>query len=126
MKNKYIVKYYMSQLKKQIRISSPTKKRFLQTLKQNVEIFLEEQPDVTYEKVLCVFGTPEEVASSFYETLEQPEIDQQLYRKHFFIVGCCIIILSLLLLCGWYSHRVSQSVLLYEFEEIQRNVPAQP
>ena len=125
MNNKQIAKSYISEIKKQIRISSPVKKRFFQTLKQNINLFLAEHPDASYEEVVSTFGSPEEVAASFYETIDSSEIDQQLHQKHFFLIGCCVMIVSLFLLCGWYSQKISQSILLYEFEEVQLDTTIQ-
>lgn len=121
MNNKQIVRLYMHKIKNQIRISSPAKKHFFQTLKQNIELFLAGRPNASYEEILSAFGSPEEVAASFYETIDSSEIDQQLNQKHRLLIGFCIAIASLSLLCGWYSQKMSQSIVLYEFEEIQTN-----
>ena len=121
MNNKQIVRLYMHKIKNHIRIASPAKKHFFQTLKQNIELFLAERPNASYEEILSAFGSPEEVAASFYETIDSSEIDQQLNQKHRLLIGFCIAIASLSLLCGWYSQKMSQSIVLYEFEEIQTN-----
>lgn len=121
MNNKQIVRLYMHKIKNQIRISLPAKKHFFQTLKQNIVLFLEEHPNASYEEILSAFGSPEEVAASFYETIDSSEIDQQLHRKHRLLIYCCTAIASLLLLCSWYSQKSSQAIVLYEFVEIQAN-----
>lgn len=114
-----ITKMYLSKLKKQLPISSPAKKAFLHTLKQNIENYIIEHPDATYELVKTNFGTPDEVALSFCETINPDELNTQVYLKKKIIWGCSILIAILLLLCGWYHQKLSRSVAFYEFEEIE-------
>lgn len=114
----HITKLYISAVKKQLPIISPSKKAFLRTLKQNINNHIAEHPDTTYECVVTNFGTPEEVVSSFYESLDSDEISQQLHRKRKITLICCILFCTLILLCGWYQHQMSQTIQYYEFEEI--------
>lgn len=114
-----ITRCYIFQLKKQIKISTPARKAFLRTLKQTIENYLIEHPDATYECVESNFGTPEDVAMSFYETLDQTEINTQLRLKKPILLCSSILIVALCILCGWYSHKMSQAVLFYELEEVE-------
>ncbi len=117
-----ITKMYLSKLKKQISFSSPAKKAFLRTLKRSIENYITEHPGTTYELVETNFGTPNEVALSFYESIGQDEVNTHIQSKKRILWGCGILIATLLLLCGEYYHKLSQSVAYYEFEEIELNI----
>lgn len=114
-----IGRIYISQVKRKITVSSPAKKAFLHTLKQNVTTYLTEHPNTSYNCIIENFGTPQEVADSYYEMLEENEIKQHTTFRKACILACCIALLTLTVACGWYYHQTQGTIPTYVMEEVK-------
>ena len=89
------IKKYIKYVKKIIPFYSKDKKEFLKLLTQKIIEFSNTQPNCTYQNIIDEFGSPNEVAGSYIETLNSDEIIKKLNKKKiialFFIVGGIII-----------------------------------
>ena len=89
------IKKYIKYVKKIIPFYSKDKKEFLKLLTQKIIEFSNTQPNCTYQNIIDEFGSPNEVAGSYIESLENDEIIKKLNKKKiialFFIVGGIII-----------------------------------
>lgn len=72
----------------------PHRKEILSSIQQDISSYLEEHPDISYEDILKHFGTPEEMASSFVESLTPDDIltTSKKNRKLFIIIASAIAI----------------------------------
>ena len=53
-----------------------------------------EHPETTYNDLVEIFGTPEDVSESFYESLSSNEIrKQQKLKKHIIIIAVTVSII---------------------------------
>ena len=98
---------YLRRVRRCLTLPRPEKKRLLDTARQAVDAFVEENPqadDVLWRSAL---GTPEELAAQLMEPYDLDEVKVSL-RKHTHLVkiGIAISILFLAcisLFCYWYS-----------------------
>lgn len=108
------IKRYLREIALFIPNDYPNKKRLLQAIKRNLEIFLEEHPNSSFEDVANEFGTASEVANSFIEELSGASISVSLQKKkrrnHWILMICIAMVCVSLLLCiamyyFWYTHQ---------------------
>ena len=89
------IKKYIKYVKKIIPFYSKDKKEFLKLLTQKIIEFSNEHDSCSYQDIVDEFGSPNEVAGSYIETLNSDEIIKKLNKKKiialFFIVGGIII-----------------------------------
>ena len=78
------IKKYIKYVKKIIPIHSKDKKEFIQLLTQKIIEFSNTQPNCTYQNIIDEFGSPNEVAGSYIESLENDDIIKQLNKKCIF------------------------------------------
>ena len=70
-------------LKKIIPFYSKDKKEFLKLLTQKIIEFSNTHPNFTYQNIIDEFGSPNEVAGSYIESLENDDIIKQLNKNIF-------------------------------------------
>ena len=76
-------KLYYRNVKSIVSFSSKDKKQFLQLLKKNLIEFSEQQNNCSYQDMINHFGTPNEVASSYIESLDTDILLKHLKFKKF-------------------------------------------
>lgn len=86
------IKKYIKYVKKIIPFYSKDKKEFLKLLTQKIIEFSNTQPNCTYQNIIDEFGSPNEVAGSYIESLENDDIIKQLNKKYIFKTLVTIII----------------------------------
>ena len=87
------IKKYIKYVKKIIPFYSKDKKEFLKLLTQKIIEFSNTHPNFTYQNIIDEFGSPNEVAGSYIETLNSDEIIKKLNKKkiiNIFCVNNCI------------------------------------
>lgn len=87
------LKKYYREIRKEIPNSYPGKKDILNSIRQSVENFLEEQPDPSFDDILEHFGNTTEIVSSFIEDLSAQEIAALLKkdrRKRYTTRAICV------------------------------------
>ena len=75
------IKKYIKYVKKIIPFYSKDKKEFLKLLTQKIIEFSNTHPNFTYQNIIDEFGSPNEVAGSYIETLNSDEIIKKLNKK---------------------------------------------
>ena len=75
------IKKYIKYVKKIISIHSKDKKEFIQLLTQKIIEFSNEHDSCSYQDIVDEFGSPNEVAGSYIETLNSDEIIKKLNKK---------------------------------------------
>ena len=86
------IKKYIKYVKKIIPFYSKDKKEFLKLLTQKIIEFSNTRPNCTYQNIIDEFGSPNEVAGSYIESLENDDIIKQLNKKYIFKTLVTIII----------------------------------
>ena len=84
------IKKYIKYVKKIIPFYSKDKKEFLKLLTQKIIEFSNTHPNFTYQNIIDEFGSPNEVAGSYIESLENDDIIKQLNKKYIFKILCLV------------------------------------
>ena len=85
---KELKKYYTG-IRRELYCDTEAKKRILAAIKENVEAYLEEHPEATFENVQDRFGTPKQIATSYLEELEMPELIGKLKVRRTIVTAIC-------------------------------------
>lgn len=78
-----MLRWYLREVRKKLIFAGKEKKRFLNDLRENVNLYLEEHPNAEKGDLLERFGSPQELSEAFYR---DAEIDEKvlLQRRRFF------------------------------------------
>ena len=93
------IKKYIKYVKKIIPIYSKDKKEFIQLLTQKIIEFSNEHDSCSYQDIVDEFGSPNEVAGSYIETLNSDEIIKKLNKKK--IINIFISVIIILCISVW-------------------------
>lgn len=110
------IKCYLKEIAVLIPKDYPNKKQILQSIKQNLESFLEEFPESSFQDITNEFGTAMEIANSFIEDLSGTSVFVSLHKKkrrnHFILISCMILFMLSAFLCVsmYYFLRNHQNV----------------
>lgn len=110
---------YVALVKKEIPFSSKSKRKFLYILEQNIENYTRENPAVSFSDLEASFGSPKEVASSYYDTLDKEDFDKHLKTKRtilFLVLSVCLFIIFA---CACYYYNLHKDLPAYTIEEIR-------
>ena len=88
-KEKELKKYFRA-ISGELYCPVKTKRRILATVKENVSAYLEENPATTFEEIQKHFGTPRQIAASYVEEMETPELIAKLRIRRRIITVICI------------------------------------
>lgn len=72
---------YLQEIYKKLHISDKEKKAFLRYLKSDIYQFREDNPNITMADIYERFGTPDEVAENYYESIDTEDIQKKLSNK---------------------------------------------
>ena len=78
---------YVKSVERQLAGSRKQKKDYLKKLTADVAERLEEAPELDTAALASAFGSPEELAQDFMETLETAEIKKAFTWKHIVLIG---------------------------------------
>ena len=104
------IKKYIKYVKKIIPIHSKDKKEFIQLLTQKIIEFSNTQPNCTYQNIIDEFGSPNEVAGSYIETLNSDEIIKKLNKKKIINIFISVIIILCISVWGFERYRINQLI----------------
>lgn len=92
-----MLRWYLREVRKKLIFAGKEKKRFLNDLRENVNLYLEEHPNAEKGDLLERFGSPQELSESFYR---DAEIDEKvlLQRRRFFRAILIVVIAFALVL----------------------------
>lgn len=94
------LKEYYQCIYKSLPCSGIQKKRFLQDLKQSVDAYLSENPDIGFETIVSHFGTPQQITDTYIGEISTPELLQKLRLKKRIIRIVAVVAASIVLLWG--------------------------
>lgn len=72
---------YLQEIYRKLHISDEEKKAFLRYLKSDIYQFREDNPNITMADIYERFGTPDEVAENYYESIDTEDIQKKLSNK---------------------------------------------
>ena len=104
MVTKMEVKAYIGAVKK-VLWHVPERRKIARELRNDVEIYLEQNPDATMAEVYRVFGAPEAVRAALIADMQPDEVDKQLKRAKIvrtaaLVTAAVIIVLFVLTMAG--------------------------
>ena len=99
------IKKYIKYVKKIIPIHSKDKKEFIQLLTQKIIEFSNEHDSCSYQDIVDEFGSPNEVAGSYIETLDSDEI-----KKKIINIFISVIIILCISVWGFERYRINQLI----------------
>ena len=104
------IKKYIKYVKKIISIHSKDKKEFIQLLTQKIIEFSNEHDSCSYQDIVDEFGSPNEVAGSYIETLNSDEIIKKLNKKKIINIFISVIIILCISVWGFERYRINQLI----------------
>ena len=104
------IKKYIKYVKKIIPIHSKDKKKFIQLLTQKIIEFSNEHDSCSYQDIVDEFGSPNEVAGSYIETLDSDEIIKKLNKKKIINIFISVIIILCISVWGFERYRINQLI----------------
>ena len=104
------IKKYIKYVKKIIPIHSKDKKEFIQLLTQKIIEFSNEHDSCSYQDIVDEFGSPNEVAGSYIETLDSDEIIKKLNKKKIINIFISVIIILCISVWGFEKYRINQLI----------------
>ena len=104
------IKKYIKYVKKIIPIHSKDKKEFIQLLTQKIIEFSNEHDSCSYQDIVDEFGSPNEVAGSYIETLNSDEIIKKLNKKKIINIFISVIIILCISVWGFERYRINQLI----------------
>ncbi len=90
-KEKELKKYFRA-ISGELYCPEKTKRRILATVKENVATYLEENSAATFEEIQKHFGTPRQIAASYVEEMETPELIAKLRVRRRIITVICVAV----------------------------------
>lgn len=98
--NKQLAKYYKD-IKNELVCSEKEKRSIIDMIKENIEDYISEHPDVSFDDLIKHFGTPQEIAGAYCATEGTDAIRAKLKTKKIItlsVVGALLI--ALLIYCS--------------------------
>ena len=96
-------KQYLKQIKKLLVCKDSQKRKFLKSFDDNIEEFLKDNPDASYDELQKNMGTPQEIANEFLENESAVHIKRRTTIVKWVIIG---IIASI------FIYAISMAVIL--------------
>ncbi|MEE1517194.1 MAG: DUF6120 family protein [Lachnospiraceae bacterium] len=93
---------YIKNVKKVFPWGYPNKKKILKELKNNLKLFFNEHPDVSYEDLCLHFGTPDSYIDDRMSLYSPDELRRsvQMKKRKYIIIGVIIFIIIIAFICG--------------------------
>ena len=88
-----LIRQYLKETKKNVACSAKRKRAFLAQLEAGLRELAQETDEVTMEQLTEAFGTPQQQAQSFMETLDAKEIKKAFGWKKIVLIAMIAIIL---------------------------------
>ena len=82
-----LIRQYLKETKKNVACSAKRKRAFLAQLEAGLRELAQETDDLTMEQLTEAFGTPQQQAQSFMETLDAKEIKKAFGWKKVVLIG---------------------------------------
>lgn len=101
-----MVKKYIRRCKNCFPVYGKEEQQFLKRLRHQMEEYVQENPDVTYQQLEEWFGTPIDIVKSYYDSLEDEDrlIDRACFSRT--LKKVMIIILMVISIIGVYDSAI--------------------
>lgn len=94
---------YIKEVKSYITLHSKAEKTFIKKFKIDVCLSYENEEFHNYDELINVYGSPNEVACAYIQTIENDKITQHINSKKMFI---CLIVCIMLGIAAVYTYDV--------------------
>lgn len=84
------IKEYCRSISRELYCPAAARKQILAAIRENIAAYIEENPDAGFEDVQKHFGTPQQIAASYIEELEMPELVRKLNLRRRVLSVLCI------------------------------------
>lgn len=84
------IKKYCQSISWELYCPPTAKKRIMSAIRENIAAYLEENPDAAFEDIQKHFGTPRQIAASYIEELEMPELVRKLNVRRSILTVLCV------------------------------------
>jgi len=88
-----LMRQYLRAVKKEVHCSAKRKRAFLAELEGELREFAQETPDLAMEQLTEAFGSPQQRAQDFMETLDAKEIKKAFGWKKIVLIGVIAFLL---------------------------------
>lgn len=110
--NNSLARRYCRKIRSWLPCPVKLKRIILTDIFENVQVFLEENPDADMHKLYAQFGSPQQMAASYVSDLDMPKLLRDLrLRKRIFtavVTAVTAALIAALLLWGW---GIEQSII---------------
>lgn len=113
------LKKYYRDIKREIPKNYPGSTDIVNHIRQNIENFLDEQPDASFDDIISQFGNASEIVSSFIEDMSAEEIAALLKKerkKRYFTWAFCAVSIIILgsICCHIYRIYMNEQPFIIE------------
>ena len=89
------IQQYLQRVKKEVRQSGDGDLEYFKGFEQEVESFLEENPQADVAAVECYFGSPNTIAADYLESLSDEKLQEKLRLRRRIIHIICVAVIAL-------------------------------
>lgn len=87
---------YMQEIKRNLVCDNKQRKKFLSSFSDNMDEYLNDNPDADFAQLQEDLGTPEEIANAFLENTSASNIKKRMSFAKWIIAGVVVIVLSVI------------------------------
>ncbi len=116
--NKNVKSMYLSSVKKALKYVNKDSKKLINSLKVEVDIFISEHSDVTLNDLISKFGSPSDIAESFYANLDISELKKQKRIKGYIITAILVVVLTFIVCTINYYTNLHKDLPVYTIDTI--------
>lgn len=87
---------YMQEIKRNLVCDNKQRKKFLSSFSDNMDEYLNDNPDADFAQLQKDLGTPEEIANAFLENTSASNIKKRMSFAKWIIAGVVVIVLSVI------------------------------
>ena len=107
-------KTYYSEICKLFPIHRKKEKQYLAELKDLINEFCEDDSQSSYDDYVNEFGTPIDIVTSYYQTLETKDLVKEANKKKIIKITCTIVIVLCFILICWRYYFYYQAYKDYQ------------
>lgn len=115
---------YVKNVKAALVCSKSTRADLTKIIQNDVDAFVLEHPDATEQDLIGQFGTPNELAASYIDSMVSSEIHEQFKvakkRKRRVLLCCCLAIVATLSFAIYVLFTVVSQTPAYQVETIEQ------
>ncbi len=108
MLNKNAMNIYVKKVKKSLPVFCPDQKKFLIGLRQELQDYVTLQSDYNLDSLCAAFGTPQNMAAQFIDTLTPAEVHASQKKRKIIVIGLILLLFSTIFILTIYLHEQIQ------------------